>query len=69
MLAKEFQCRHCRGVEGYESRPRTLIEKHILPLLFLRPVRCCACFRRYWVPSFVRVRGPRESGPSYRSVA
>jgi len=56
MLSKEFHCRDCGGGEGYRSRPRTAVEKYVLPLMWLRPVRCCGCFRRYWVPTFVHVR-------------
>jgi hypothetical protein len=31
---------------GFRSRRRNLIERIILPVLFLQPVRCGECFRR-----------------------
>ena len=48
MQRKAFYCQPCGSHEGYPSRPRNFVEKHILPLLFLRPVRCRDCDRRYY---------------------
>ena len=45
MMRKSFQCRDCGSVEGYRSRPRNVVEKYVLPVLRLRPVRCADCFR------------------------
>jgi hypothetical protein len=56
MLSRAFQCRDCGSFDGYRSRPRSFSEKYLLPLLFLRPVRCADCFRRYYRPMFEQVR-------------
>jgi hypothetical protein len=48
MQCKAFYCKHCGSHEGFTSRPRNLVEEHILPLLLLRPVRCGDCDRRYY---------------------
>jgi hypothetical protein len=42
----EFRCADCGSGEGIRSRPRTLLERYLLPLLLLRPIRCAECFRR-----------------------
>lgn len=41
-----YQCDDCGSTVGFRSRRRTFTEKFILPLMFLRPVRCGECFRR-----------------------
>ena len=43
---KVYRCRDCNREVGFRSRPRTLMECYILPLLLMQPVRCAACFRR-----------------------
>lgn len=47
-FAKPYRCRNCgRGV-GVRSRPRTFVERYILPLALMQPVRCADCsFRDY----------------------
>jgi len=70
MMSKTFQCEDCGSVEGYRSRPRSFLERHVLPLLGLRPVRCGDCFRRYYRPSFVVVRErPEIRPPAQRAAA
>jgi hypothetical protein len=69
MLSRTFQCEDCGSVEGYRSRPRNFLEKHILPLMGLRPVRCADCFRRYYRPSFVVVRERTEAHPPAQRAA
>jgi hypothetical protein len=69
MIRKPFQCVDCGCVEGYRSRPRNLIEKYILPVLGLRPVRCADCFRRSYQPFFVVVRERSEAEVRRRSAA
>jgi len=64
---------------GFRSRRRTLMERYILPLFLLQPVRCGECFRRDYRLIFTRVRErwteiPRvvpikQSAPSRRNVA
>ena len=42
----EFNCRGCGGHDAYRSRPRNLFERYLLPVFFLRPVRCDRCYLR-----------------------
>ncbi len=69
MVSKLFQCEDCGSFEGYRSRPRTLSEKYLLPLLLLRPVRCGDCFRRCYRSIFVLVRARHETGLTHRAAA
>lgn len=61
MFRRRFRCEDCGGVNGYRSRPRSLTERFLLPLLFLRPVRCGGCFRRSYQSWFAPVRERRVS--------
>jgi len=45
-LAKDYRCRDCGRKVGFRSPPRNLMERYILPLFLMRPVRCAECFRR-----------------------
>jgi hypothetical protein len=45
-LAKDYRCRDCGRKVGFRSHPRNLMERYVLPLLLMRPVRCAECFRR-----------------------
>jgi len=74
MFSRRFQCRNrsCWAFEGYRSRRRTFLEKYLLRLFLLKPVRCADCFRRVYVPLWVHARfekdvaglGPRIGGAS-----
>src|SRR3954470_20193658 len=44
-LARAYRCRDCGREVGFRSRPRTLTERYILPLLLVQPVRCAECFQ------------------------
>lgn len=55
MLTSQYHCPDCGSSEAFRSRPRGVGEKYILPLLFLRPVRCANCFRRTTVSTFAPV--------------
>lgn len=55
-LIPPYRCRDCGSEAGFRSRRRTFTERFILPLLFLRPVRCGECFRRDYRLTFVQVR-------------
>jgi hypothetical protein len=68
MLSRQFLCHDCGSLVGFRSRPRTLTEKYLLPVLLLRPVRCGDCFRRYYRPLFVEVREREPMGP-HRAAA
>jgi len=56
MLAKPFHCHDCGSHEAYRSRPRNVIERFVLPLLYLRAVRCGDCFRRSYQLSSVAIQ-------------
>jgi hypothetical protein len=47
-LLKQFRCHNCGGSEGYVSRPRSWIEKYLLPVIGLQPARCGDCYERSW---------------------
>jgi hypothetical protein len=55
MFSKQYQCPDCGSFEGNRSRRRNLLEKYILPLLMLQPVRCMSCYRRSHVSIFVHL--------------
>lgn len=68
---REFRCRDCGCDVAYQSRPRNLTEKYLLPALRLRTIRCADCFRRYVRPVSVPAR-PRElprKGPHSQAPA
>ena len=45
-FVKPYRCRDCGKGAGFRSRPRTLMERYILPLTLMQPVRCAECSRR-----------------------
>jgi hypothetical protein len=45
-FVKPYRCRDCGKGVGFRSRPRTLMERYILPLTLMQPVRCAECSRR-----------------------
>lgn len=58
--ALPYQCRDCGGEIGFRSRRRNLLERFVLPLMLLQPVRCGDCFHRDYRLIFTQVR-PRLS--------
>jgi hypothetical protein len=68
MPSRLFHCQDCGGLIGYRSRPRNLMEKYLLPVTLLRPVRCGDCFRRSYQLIFVQVR-PRQEAKKASSAA
>jgi hypothetical protein len=62
-LVLAYRCSDCSSEVGFRSRRRTLIERFILPLLLLRPVRCSECFRRDYRLIFVQVRERLSDAP------
>jgi hypothetical protein len=62
-LFPPYQCHDCGSETGFRSRRRTLVERYILPLLLLRPVRCGECFRRDYRLIFTQVRQRLEPLP------
>lgn len=55
-LTSQYICRDCGSDIGFRSRRRTLLERLILPLFLLKPVRCGECFRRDYRLIFTEVR-------------
>lgn len=53
---RAYRCRDCGRELGFRSRPRTLMERYILPLFLMQPIRCAGCFRRDYWPIITRVR-------------
>jgi hypothetical protein len=68
MLSKQYQCPDCGGFDGYRSRRRNLLEKYVLPLVMLQPVRCMSCYRRTHVSVFLHLP-ERENKLSTRGQA
>jgi hypothetical protein len=52
----EFRCGDCGSNVGHRSRPRTFLERCLLPIFLLQPVRCAECFRRDYRLIFTPVR-------------
>jgi hypothetical protein len=69
MLAKQFVCKDCGSTEGYRSRPRTFLEKYVLPVVVMRAVRCGDCFRRTYEWSFVEIRERHQTEMTHRAAA
>jgi hypothetical protein len=69
MPFQRFQCRDCGSPVGYRSRRRSFLERFLLPVLLLRPVRCGACFRRSYRLIFVPVRERRDSDVTNQAAA
>jgi hypothetical protein len=65
---EEFHCRGCGGEEAYRSRPRNFFEKHVLPFLLLRAVRCERCYHRSYIlrtiPALERDQSDRQQPQS-----
>jgi len=55
-FARPYRCHDCGSEVGFRSRRRTLMERYLLPLFLLKPVRCAECFRRDYRLMFTRVR-------------
>jgi hypothetical protein len=67
-LIPPYRCRDCGSAEGFRSRRRSLVERFILPLLLLQPVRCGECFRRDYRMIFTRVRDRLSETSQFISV-
>lgn len=55
-FTRPYICRDCGSEVGFRSRRRSFIERYLLPLVLLQPVRCGECFRRDYRLIFTRVR-------------
>ena len=52
----EFHCDDCGSDTGFRSRRRSFLERYLLPIFLLQPVRCAECFRRDYRLVFVPVK-------------
>jgi hypothetical protein len=55
-LIPPYRCHDCGSDVGFRSRRRTFIERFVLPVFLLQPVRCGECFRRDYRLIFTKVR-------------
>ena len=51
-----YRCNDCGSEVAFRSRRRSLIERFVLPLVLMQPVRCGECFRRDYRMIFTPVR-------------
>src|SRR5437870_5790390 len=65
MLRSQYHCPDCGGSNAYRSRRRSVLEKYVLPLFLLQPVRCANCFRRSNASMLATVR-EREQRPTMK---
>ncbi len=56
VLIPPYRCHDCGSEVGFRSRRRTFIERFVLPLFLVQPVRCGECFRRDYRSIFTKVR-------------
>jgi hypothetical protein len=68
MYLIEYHCPDCGSTEAYRSRRRTFVEKYLLGLLLLKPVRCARCYRRNSTSVFTPAR-EREQRPAIPTQA
>ena len=69
MSHRQFRCPDCGSIEGYRSRPRNIVEKFLLPLLLLQPLRCADCYRRFYSSTSIQARQNRVSRLTDRTAA
>jgi hypothetical protein len=69
MFARQFHCHDCGSDEGYRSRPKTFMEKYVLPAVGMKPVRCADCFRRTYEWVFVQARERHQGAATHRAAA
>jgi hypothetical protein len=63
MFPSRYYCVDCGAAEVYRSRPRSFLEKYVLPLLLHRAARCSNCFRRVYVSIFSQLLEREENTP------
>jgi hypothetical protein len=79
-LFPPYHCSDCGCEVGFRSRRRTFMERYLLPLVLLKPVRCGECFRRDYRLIFTQVKNrlseasglilaPKSPAPRSRNVA
>jgi hypothetical protein len=55
-FARTYICHDCGSEVGFRSRRRNFLERYLLPVMLLQPVRCGECFRRDYRLVFTQVR-------------
>ena len=55
-FSHSYICHDCGSEEGFRSRRRNFLERYLLPIVLLQPVRCGECFRRDYRLIFTQVR-------------
>ncbi|HTS09912.1 MAG TPA: hypothetical protein VMP68_30375 [Candidatus Eisenbacteria bacterium] len=55
-FAHSYMCHDCGSEVGFRSRRRNFLERFLLPVILLQPVRCGECFRRDYRLIFTAVR-------------
>lgn len=55
-FSQTYMCHDCGSQVGFRSRRRNFLERFLLPLVLLQPVRCGECFRRDYRLIFTAVR-------------
>jgi len=55
-FSPSYLCHDCGSQVGFRSRRRNFLERFLLPLVLLQPVRCGECFRRDYRMIFTAVR-------------
>jgi len=78
-FTQAYMCHDCGSQVGFRSRRRNFLERYLLPLMFLQPVRCGECFRRDYRLIFTAVRdrlsearkmpAGKQPAPENRNVA
>ena len=68
-----YICHDCGSEVGFRSRRRNFLERFLLPVMLLQPVRCGECFRRDYRLIFTAVRDrlsqTRKIPPAKQPVA
>ena len=73
-FAHSYMCHDCGSEVGFRSRSRNFLERYLLPIMLLQPVRCGECFRRDYRLIFTQVRDrlsdtPRMSSAKHAATA
>ena len=55
-FSHSYICHDCGSEVGFRSRRRNFLERYLLPIMLLQPVRCGECFRRDYRLIFTQVR-------------
>ena len=62
-LSHTYICHDCGSEVGFRSRRRNFLERYLLPIVLLQPVRCGECFRRDYRLIFTQVRDRLSDTP------